>query len=177
MTGDIQIKKAGINNIDDIEILYNESIDWLDSQGIHQWKKDVYPTRKSALDALKDNCIYYCTLNGNLTGTFIINENQPQQYSTLNWKYKDGKTMVLHTLVIKPNNTGKGIGKTIMEFVLDFARENAYETVRLDVFPDNKTAAALYSSFGFEFVGKIFFDIKEPGYEWYDCYEKKILQV
>lgn len=52
---------------------------------------------------------------------------------------------------------------------------NCYETVRLDVFPDNKAAVGLYLYFGFEYVGKLFFDIKESGYEWYDCYEKRIL--
>jgi RimJ/RimL family protein N-acetyltransferase len=173
----VLIKKAGMHDIDGVEDIYDESIDWLDSQGIHQWKRGVYPTRQSALDALPEDSLYCCFLNGSLAGTFIINERQPQQYDALNWKYKNGKALVLHTLVIKPGNTGKGLGKTIMEFILDYARRNAYESIRLDAFPGNNASKALYGHFGFEFAGRVFFDIKEPGYEWYDCYEKLISDV
>lgn len=42
---DIQIQKTGMNDIDNIERLYGESIDWLNENGIHQWNKDVYPTK------------------------------------------------------------------------------------------------------------------------------------
>jgi RimJ/RimL family protein N-acetyltransferase len=171
----ILIQKASNNDIDKIEILYNESIDWLNKQRIHQWKKDVYPTRKSALLAIHENNLYCCIVNGNISGTFIINDNQARQYKDLNWRYKSEKILVLHTLVIKPNETGRGLGKNIMKFIVDFARINGYEAIRLDVFPDNKAAVGLYLYFGFEYVGKVFFDIKESGYEWYDCYEKLIL--
>lgn len=102
--GNILIQKACKNEIDSIEVLYNESIDWLNSQGIHQWKKEVYPTRKSALDAIQEDTLYCCIVNGNLSGTFIINENQVEQYKTLNWQYKTGKILVLYTLVIKPKD-------------------------------------------------------------------------
>lgn len=173
--GNIMIQKACKNEIDSIEVLYNESINWLNSQGIHQWKKEVYPTRKSALDAIQEDTLYCCIVNGNLSGTFIINENQVEQYKTLNWQYKTGKILVLHTLVIKPKETGQGLGKTIMDFIIDYARRNGYKAIRLDVFIDNKAAVRLYRYFEFEFVGKVFFDKKEPGHEWYDCYEKLIL--
>jgi RimJ/RimL family protein N-acetyltransferase len=62
----------------------------------------------------------------------------------------------------------------IMEYIIKFAEENGYNAIRLDVFPGNQAAVSLYLKFGFEFVGKVFFDIKDPGYEWYDCYERRI---
>ncbi len=171
----ILIQKAGKNDIDSIEALYNGSIDWLNSQGINQWKRGVYPTRRSAVEGFEEGSLYCCSIDGKLCGTFIINENQPPQYEKLDWRYEGGKVLVLHTLVIKPGETGKGLGKTIMEFILDHARENGYKAIRLDAFPDNKAAERLYLRFGFEFAGKVFFHIKEPGYEWYDCYERLIL--
>lgn len=175
LMGNILVQKAGKNDIDTIEALYNESIDWLNNQEIHQWIKGIYPTRKSALDAAHEDSLYCCYVDGNISGTFILNEKQAQQYKELNWKYKDGKVLVLHTLIVKPNETGRGLGKIIMEFIMQYARENNYEAVRLDVFPGNKAAVSLYLHFGFEFVGKVFFGRKDPGYEWYDCYEKLIL--
>ncbi len=169
----LMIHKAHSNDIDSIEVLYNESIEWLDSQGIHQWKKGVYPVRETAINALRDGNLYCCKVNCNILGTFIINEDQAPQYKILNWRY-GGKVLVVHTLVIRPTATGQGLGKTLMKFIISYAQTNGYEAIRLDAFPDNKAAAGLYASFGFEYVGKVFFEYKEPGFELYDCYEKFI---
>lgn len=160
--------------MDIIETMYNESIDWLNSQNIHQWKKDVYPTRNSANEALKEGSLYCCYVDERIAGTFIINEFQPTQYEALKWKYKNGKALIIHTLVVNPNEAGKGIGRAIVEYIFEYAKEQSYNCIRLDVFPDNNAAVKLYLSFGFEYVGKVFFEIKEPNYEWYDCYEKLI---
>lgn len=171
----ILIKKVDKNKLDCIENIYKESIIWLDNKGINQWKIDVYPTRKTAFDAIIDESLYGCFINDKIAGTFIINEKQPYQYKNLKWKYKEGRVLVLHTLVVRPYETGKGLGKNVMLFVINYAKEKGYSSIRLDVFPDNKAAVKLYLSFKFEYVGKVFFEIKEPGYEWYDCYEKFIL--
>jgi ribosomal protein S18 acetylase RimI-like enzyme len=168
----ITIQKAAPNNLDLIETIYNESIDWLNSQNIHQWQRGVYPTRSSAEEALQDNCLYCCFIDESLVATFIINEFQPPQYQTLKWKYNYDRAMVLHTLVVRPSEAGQGIGRAIVEYVIEQAQNNHYRCIRLDAFPDNRAAIHLYLTFGFEYVGKVFFDIKEPTYEWYDCYEK-----
>lgn len=171
---DIFIQKAVNDNLDLIETIYNESIDWLESQDIHQWKRNVYPTRNSAQEALVEECLYCCFIDEKLAGTFIINEFQLLQYEALNWKYNNGKILVLHTLVIRPCEAGKGIGRTVMEYIIEYAKKNGYTSIRLDVFPNNQAAVNLYRFFGFEYAGKVFFDMKEPSYEWYDCYEKLI---
>jgi ribosomal protein S18 acetylase RimI-like enzyme len=173
----IIIQKAVLSNLDSIETIYNESIDWLNSQGIHQWKRGVYPTRDSAQEALKEDCLYCCFVDERLAGSFIINESQPSQYEALLWRYNNGKVLVLHTLVVRPYEAGKGTGRAIVEYIIDYAEKHHYTCIRLDVFPDNQSAVNLYNSFGFEFVGKVFFDIKEPSYEWYDCYEKLIADI
>ena len=169
------VKKACENDIDEIEALYNAAIDWLNNQGIFQWKKGIYPTRESALAAVNENSLFCCLVDGNTHGTFILNDKQAPEYTYLNWRYNREKILVLHTLVVKSNMTGRGYGKAIMEFVLNFAHDNKYDAIRLDVFPDNEAAVRLYLNFGFEYVGRVFFEMKEPGHEWYDCYEKLIL--
>jgi len=172
-TENLNIQKAVSEDVDEIEAIYHESIAWLNGQSIHQWQEGVYPTRKSAQMALDDDSLYCCRINQKIVATFIINEIQPPQYQTLNWKYQ-GPAMVLHTLVVRPCDSGRGIGRLAVEYVIRQARKNKYHCVRLDAFPDNKAAVRLYLSLGFEYAGKVFFDIKEPSYEWYDCYEMKL---
>lgn len=168
------MRKAKPNDLDAIVNLYHETIDYLNEQGIKQWNKHVYPTRQSALDAQRSGSLYCCLMGDNFVGTFIMNEEQATQYNDLKWKYSKSKILVLHTLITKPSESGRGVAKSMMKFIMTYAQDNEYESIRLDVFPDNKTAVALYHLFGFEFVGKVYFDFKEAGYEWYDCYEKLI---
>ncbi len=167
------IQKAVSEDIESVGTIYQEAIDWLTGQNIHQWQSKVYPTKDTAQAALEQDCLYVCLKSHQRVGTFIINEFQWPQYQSLPWKYP-GPAMVLHTLVISPGFTGRGIGRAVVEYVMGQARKNNYDCIRLDVFPGNQGAVGLYRSLGFEFVGKVFFEIKEPGYEWYDCYEKKL---
>ena len=172
MTERLIIKKSVKEDIKYIEQIYEESIAWLNQKGIHQWKTGVYPTPQTALNAFMEGSLYSCFACDTLAGTFVINEKQLPHYAALGWKYTGGKVLVLHTLAVKPDQTGKGIGKAIVQYVEGYARQNAYDAIRLDAFPDNTAAIVLYKGFGFEYVGKILFEIKEPGYEWFDCYEK-----
>lgn len=168
----IVIRKTKDHELDLIEEIYNESIDWLRAQGLYQWKRGVYPTRSSAQKALEERSLYSCLVDGRPAGTMILNEDQPPQYQTLQWKYAPSKILVLHTLVVRPSETGKGVARALVEYVLDHAVTNGYGSIRLDAYPPNKAAVGLYRSFGFEYVGDVFFEYKEPSYECYSCYEK-----
>ena len=45
---------------------------------------------------------------------------------------------------------GRGIGKMMLETILEIAKENNYEQAELEVIADNKNAIALYENLGFE---------------------------
>ena len=49
--------------------------------------------------------------------------------------------------------TGMGIGKAILETVINLAKEMGYEQVELEVVADNERAIALYKKMGFEICG------------------------
>lgn len=55
-------------------------------------------------------------------------------------------------LAVKPEKQSKGIGKSLVYFVLDLARKSGVESISLEVRTTNKKAQKLYSSFGFEAV-------------------------
>jgi ribosomal protein S18 acetylase RimI-like enzyme len=169
----IDVEKAECRDIDAIDDMYGRSIDLLLENGIHQWMRGVYPTRATAEEAAARGFLYRCLCDGTLAAAFIMNESQPPQYGGVAWKYA-GRALVLHTLVVDPRFRRRGAGARAVEYVLDRARRGAFGCVRLDVFPGNPAAVSLYRRFGFERAGKVFFGIKEPSYEWYDCYEKKI---
>lgn len=49
---------------------------------------------------------------------------------------------------------GKGVGKALMEYALDYAKENELPTVWLGVWKENAKALAFYTSFGFRIFGE-----------------------
>jgi len=46
-----------------------------------------------------------------------------------------------------------GIGKAMMDFMVNWARKNGYEKISLSVFSTNERAIKLYKKFGFEIEG------------------------
>lgn len=49
--------------------------------------------------------------------------------------------------------TGMGIGKVMLETLIDLAKEMGYEQLELEVVADNERAIALYKKMGFEICG------------------------
>jgi len=49
---------------------------------------------------------------------------------------------------------GKGVGKAMMDYALQYAKENGLPTVWLGVWKENAKALAFYTSFGFRIFGE-----------------------
>ena len=63
-----------------------------------------------------------------------------------------GEAHVLN-ICIRPELQGQGLGRTLMESLIDAARRMGAEMLLLEVRPSNKSAVQLYHSTGFNEVG------------------------
>ena len=146
------IRKAEARDLDAIESIYNNVL-LKEEEGevIIGWERGIYPRRETAEAALKRNDIFVMEDEGAIVGSGIINKEQVDVYEKAKWKYKaeDSEVMVLHTLVIDPNKSGKGYGKRFVDFYEDFARENGCKYLRMDTNEKNKAARSLYTKLGF----------------------------
>ena len=57
------------------------------------------------------------------------------------------------TLVVKEDYRGHGIGKMMLNFMIDIAKQYRVETVLLEVRPSNQIAIELYQKLGFNELG------------------------
>jgi N-acetylglutamate synthase-like GNAT family acetyltransferase len=64
----------------------------------------------------------------------------------------DGDAGVVRWFVFHPSVRGRGLGRRLIEELLDTARELGYERVHLETFSELRTAAHLYRSVGFELL-------------------------
>lgn len=61
-------------------------------------------------------------------------------------------TCELVKMYLLPEARGYGIGKTLIEKNLSFAKENGYRQVYLETMPELKQALNVYAKFGFEYL-------------------------
>ena len=115
------------------------------------WEREIYPTRRTAEDALVRDDLFVEEAEGRIVGTAIINRVQVDAYAEVKWLYPalDEQVMVLHTLVVEPACSGKGYGTAFVKFYEDYARENGCPYLRMDTNARNQTARKMYAGLGY----------------------------
>lgn len=115
------------------------------------WIRTVYPTRRTAEDALERGDLFAAEEDGRVVGAAIINRRQVDVYHGAGWRFpaRDGEVMVLHTLVISPAASGKGLGEQFVHFYEEYARAHGCRVLRMDTNALNSRARALYQRLGY----------------------------
>ena len=140
------------------------------------WIKGVYPTEKTAADAFESGKLFVYDENGKVLAAAKINQEQMPGYDEAKWQHSapNSEIMVLHTLVVEPSASGKGIGRKFVKFYEDYALENGCKYLRMDTNEKNIPARTLYKRLGYSEAGIVqcdFCGIPDIGLV---CLEKKL---
>ena len=119
------------------------------------WIRGVYPTQDTARTALQRDDLFVLEENGRIVGAAILNQTQVDAYRDGSWTFAaaDAEVLVLHTLVIDPEVSGRGYGKQFVAFYKEYARENGCKVLRMDTNSRNARARAMYRKLGFREAG------------------------
>lgn len=152
----MNVSKAQKSDIDGIEKIYDRIHD-TEEKGLTTvgWIRGVYPTRKTAGDALTRGDLFVMTDNGKIVAAAVINQIQVNEYRDAAWKHaaEDREVMVLHCLVVDPLESGRGYGRTFVAFYEDYAKRHGCAALRMDTNVKNARARRLYRSLGYAEVG------------------------
>ena len=121
------IRKAKAGDLDAIEKIYNKILlKEEEGQLTTGWERGIYPRRETAKAALKRNDMFIIEDEGSIVGSGVINKDQLDVYAKAKWKFdaKNCEVMVLHTLAIDPDKSGRGYGKRFVKFYEDYGRKN-----------------------------------------------------
>ena len=167
----LELRKASIEDLDDVLVIYKNAINLLESKGIYQWD-DMYPNKDVLKEDIEKEELFLGEINGAIACAFVINEEYDEEYNDANWEYKNSKFKVIHRLCVNVDFQNMGIGKRVMKIIEEELRKENVECIRLDTFSKNPFSIKLYENIGFKKVGEA---------NWrkglFNIYEKNILNV
>lgn len=104
---------------------------------------------KEAMNTPDEILIFVCEADGEVVGY----TNTWTVYSI----WSRGKSLIVDDLYIALDYRRSGIGKKMMEYLIEFAKNNGYRRVQLHAELDNEKAHGLYRKLGFSEEGILFF--------------------
>lgn len=147
------IRQAVMADIDSVEESYQEHFLYEKNHEAYTvFKEGVYPTRKDAERALQNGGLYVYEDNGRILGSIILDGQPPDEYRKISWpsRESDERVKVIHLLMVRPGEAGKGIGAALVNDALETAKKHSCAAVRLDTGEQNRPAIALYKKLGFQ---------------------------
>lgn len=165
------IEKATAEDLPELGSLFDDLCDHLAATVNYPgWEKGVYPVLAVAEDAFAADCLYAARWEGQIVGTVTLNHVEPSAYADAKWQIWND-VAVVHTLAVHPDHLHHGVGRALMEYAVNWAREQGSRAIHLDTYEKNTPAKRLYERLGFRFCGRIDLGYAAWGREWYDTYE------
>ena len=137
------IRKAKINELDEIMKMYASCVDGMQKANIDQWDS-TYPNRKIISEDIRNKSFYIFLINDKIIGGINIDKIQDKTYLDIEWKDKGNKFLVVHRLAVRQEFWKKGIGNKLMIFAESLVREKKLNSIRLDTYSSNPIAINFY---------------------------------
>lgn len=171
----MEIRKGTSNDIDEVAALYDALNDYLESHTNYPgWKKGIYPAREDAEQGINEDNLYVAVEDGRIVGTVILRHKPEEAYAQADWhnNLEYSEILVVYTFAVHPEFLKQGIGRKIMQFVIDYAGSLGMKAVRLDVYEKNAPAIHLYEEFGFQYIDTVDLGYSMHGLDWFKLYQR-----
>lgn len=162
------IRKATPLDLDSIKKLTEACAIALQQKDIFQWNEH-YPSREKLQQDIETGELFILKENNKLSGIIVLTPHMDEEYIPIEWLTSNGNNLYVHRLATHPDSWGSGNGQKLMDFAEKFAKENGYESVRLDTFSQNLRNQKFYESRGYKKLGDIYFP-KQSEHPFH-CYE------
>ncbi|GGX07153.1 GNAT family N-acetyltransferase [Aquimarina muelleri] len=162
------IRKALPSDLSSIYILVQSCAKAMIANGIYQWNEH-YPTKERFQKDIELQELYVLEEDNAIKGVIVLTDFMDKEYIPITWLTNNENNLYIHRLAVHPDYWGKGYAQRLMDFGEDFAKNNAYQSVRLDTFSQNKRNQKFYEIRGYQRLGNIYFP-KQSEHPFY-CYE------
>jgi GNAT superfamily N-acetyltransferase len=166
----MEINQAKSTDLIEILFLLKVCIRDMNLKGMKHWNS-VFPDVSLIKLSLTEGIIYLAKDKGVCKGMVTLNRIQPDEYKSLSFPSGLKKPLFLQNMVVHPKWQGIGIATMLIEFAQNFAMENGFDCIRLDVFMPSENARHLYEKQLFREIATFHYDFQKIPYI---CYEKQL---
>lgn len=145
------IRKATKEDVKKVIAIYDEIIT-LEENGpvVTGWKRGMYPTPRTAEEGFERGEMFVIESSGEVAGSMILNKRQDEHYSLADWPCdaEDDEVMVLHSFVVSPSHSRKGLGEKLFEYYEQYAIKNGCRCIRFSTNHTNFRSRNFYRKMG-----------------------------
>lgn len=132
-----------------------------------EWKPPI--PDYSALKKEVDQGLLYIFRSKNITiGTLSFTDDKPESFNKVDWNKKDDKPLFITRLIINPNWLNKENGQLIIKQIEEFAKQQNYNSIKLNIKSNNKLMNNFYKEIGFDFRGDLLYPEQQTPYYFYE---------
>lgn len=164
----MKIRLAKAEDLNSIKLLTEACALAMQEKGIFQWNEH-YPSREKLAADIDKKELYVLEDTSEILGIIVLTAEMDEEYIPIEWLTENGNNLYIHRLATHPAKWGNGLGRKLMDFAEEFARQQNFDSVRLDTFSRNKRNHIFYESRGFKRLGDIFFPKQSE--DPFHCYE------
>lgn len=171
----LNIRKAKCDDIDIVLDLYKDLIDKIkNNKFTPEWEYGIYPREEYIIDLIKSNEVYVGEIDSEIVSSIVINHKPNPGYENIKWNtdLENENVYYIHLVAVNPSHKRKGIGKEMLNFSFNQAKENSVKSIRLSVVKNNLPAENLYKKFDFEHIDSIEVYDKYRGLKHFKVFEK-----
>lgn len=147
------LRKAAIQDLDNVMKVFKDAIETMDGNGIDQWD-NIYPSEDILKEDILRGEMFLEEIDGKIACVFVLNQECDEEYKNGNWKYRNGYFYVIHRLCVNPYFQNQGVGTKSMILIEEMLRKEHIDSIRLDAFSLNPFALKMYEKIGYKKVGK-----------------------
>jgi len=144
--------KAQRDRSDAIFLLYREAAVEGNKNGTSDWSEE-YPTRECLDEDIASQRIFVFEAGNTIIASVSLLETDDLDNEPLGWKAL--KSCVPVRLCVSPKYQGRRIGERIMNCLIEYAKQQGYQSMRLIAVVDNIAANRLYRRMGFICLGVV----------------------
>lgn len=146
------IRKATINDIDQVLQIYKEAQEFIKSYNSPQWQ-DGYPNEESFHQDVKDGTIYVNEIDKTIVGVATFLDYEPT-YEVIDGKWlNDEDYVVIHRIATTTKELGKGHAKAFIDYL---ENDKTVKNIKIDTHELNEPMKRFLIKNGFVYCGIIY---------------------
>lgn len=140
----MKIRPGGPEDLATVLAIVDDAVDWLVLRGSGaQWGTEPWSERQNNIDSIEkmasDGGMWIAEIDGTSTGMLHISESPPSYAPPT-----QERELYVHFLVASRDYAGRGIGRTLLDFARDQARQRGIKLVRVDCWAGGDGALVRY---------------------------------